>query len=93
MKHLMRGVSLGLFDENAVQEKFDQWNAAHEELVAKREEAHRKSKQEKRHAATQESVRLVQEKQAAKAAAKQAENAPQDGAASAEEAPSTEVSE
>jgi len=94
MKHLMRGVSLGLFDENAVQEKFDKWNSAHEELVAKREEAHRKSKQEKRQAATQESVRLVQEKQAAKSAARQAEDTPQsDEAASGEETPSAEVGE
>lgn len=69
MKHLMRGVSLGLFDEKAAQEKFEQWNAEHEQLVAKREEAHRKSKQEKRHSLNQESVRKVEEKQAAKIAA------------------------
>ncbi len=95
MKHLMRGVTLGLFDESAVQEKFDQWNAAHEELVTKREEAHRKSKQEKRQASTQESVRLVQEKQAAKQAARQAEEAPADEAPEAQidETPSAEGAE
>lgn len=75
MKHLMRGVSLGLFDEASVQTKFEQWNTEHEELVAKREEAHRKNKTEKRHSAAQESVRLVQEKQAAKAASRQATEA------------------
>lgn len=69
MKHLMRGVSLGLFDEAAAQSKFEQWNAEHEQLVAKREEAHRKSKQEKRHNVSQTSVRLIEEKQAAKVAA------------------------
>ncbi|KAA5536693.1 30S ribosomal protein S16 [Taibaiella lutea] len=69
MKHLMRGVSLGLFDEKAANEKFEQWNAEHEQLVAKREEAHRKNKQEKRHSVSQTSVRLVEEKQAAKVAA------------------------
>lgn len=69
MKHLMRGVSLGLFDEAAAQSKFEQWNAEHEQLVAKREEAHRKHKQEKRQNVNQTSVRLVEEKQAAKAAA------------------------
>lgn len=68
MKHLMRGVALGLFDEQAAQGKFEQWNAEHEQLVAKREEAHRKSKQEKRHSISQESVRRVEEKQAAKIA-------------------------
>src|SRR6201986_5069555 len=68
MKHLMRGVSLGLFDEAAAQTKFEQWNAEHEQLVAKREEAHRKSKHDKRQSVSQASVRLVEEKQAAKAA-------------------------
>lgn len=69
MKHLMRGVSLGLFDEKTANEKFEKWNAEHEQLVAKREEAHRKNKQEKRHNVAQESVRRVEEKQAIKAAA------------------------
>lgn len=69
MKHLMRGVSLGLFDEKAANEKFEQWNAEHEQLVAKREETHRKHKQEKRHSISQESVRRVEEKQASKVAA------------------------
>lgn len=86
MKHLMRGVSMGLFDENAAQQKFEQWNAEHEQLVVSREEAHRKHKQEKRHAASQESVRLVQEKQSAKTAAKQAEEV-------AAEAPAEDVVE
>jgi len=89
MKHLMRGVSLGLFDEKAANEKFEQWNSEHEQLVAKREEAHRKHKQEKRHSVSQESVRRVEEKQAAKvatAAAAQAEAAAEDNdAASSEE--------
>ena len=44
MKHLMRGVKLGLFDETTAMQKFEAWNAGHEQLVAKREEAHRKSK-------------------------------------------------
>jgi small subunit ribosomal protein S16 len=69
MKHLMRGVSLGLFDEATAKEKFEKWNTEHEELVAKRQEAHRKAKQEKRHTVAQESVRRVEEKQAAKKAA------------------------
>ncbi|HLU17514.1 MAG TPA: 30S ribosomal protein S16 [Edaphocola sp.] len=75
MKHLMRGVSLGLFSEAEAKEKFEKWNAEHEELVAKREEANRKNKAEKRNAAVQESVRRVEEKEAAKAAAKVASEA------------------
>ena len=72
LKHLMRGVSLSLFDEKAAWEKFEKWNADHEELVAKREEAHRKHKQEKRHNIMKESVRKVEEKLAAKAASETA---------------------
>jgi small subunit ribosomal protein S16 len=69
LKHLMRGVTLGFFDEKGAWERFEKWNAEHEQLVAKREEAHRKHKHDKRHSIMQESVRLVAEKQAAKVAA------------------------
>ena len=68
LKHLMRGVSLGLFDEKAAWEKFESWNGEHEEVVARRQEAHRKHKQEKRHAIMSESVRRVEEKNAVRAA-------------------------
>jgi small subunit ribosomal protein S16 len=73
LKHLMRGVGLGLFDEKTAWEKFESWNGEHEQLVAKREETHRKHKSEKRHAAMTESVRRVEEKNAAKTAAAVAE--------------------
>ena len=66
LKHLMRGVSLGLFDEKTAWEKFESWNGEHEEVVARRQEAHRKHKQEKRHAIMSESVRRVEEKNAAR---------------------------
>ncbi len=72
MKHLMRGVSLGLFDEKTAMEKFEQWNAGHEELVAKREEAHRQHKHEKRQEIMRESVRKVEEKNAASKASSEA---------------------
>src|ERR1700744_5886144 len=62
LKHLMRGVTLGLFDEKAAMDKFEKWNGQHEVLVANREEAHRKHKNEKRHATATESVRRVEEK-------------------------------
>lgn len=66
LKHLMRGVSLGLFDEATAMEKFEQWNGEHEALVARREEAHRKHKAEKRQATIAESVRMVEAKNAEK---------------------------
>jgi small subunit ribosomal protein S16 len=69
LKHLMRGVSLGLFDQAAAMQKFESWNAEHEQLVAKREEAHRKHKQDKRREVMSDSVKRVEEKMAAKAAA------------------------
>ena len=69
LKHLMRGVSLGLFDETTAMEKFEQWNSEHEQLVARREEAHRKHKADKRHDTMRESVRRVEEKNAERAIA------------------------
>ncbi len=67
LKHLMRGISLGLFDEKTAMEKFEKWNGEHEELVAKREETHRKHKAEKRQSTINDSVRRVEEKNAATA--------------------------
>lgn len=91
MKHLMRGVSLGLFDEATAVQKFETWNADHEKLVVAREENNRKQKVEKRQKAEQESVRLVNEKQAAKAAAAAEAAAPEENTeAPAEEAPAAE---
>jgi len=95
MKHLMRGVALGLFNETEAKEKFEKWNGEHEQLVVKREEANRKHKADKRHAASQESVRRVEEKEAAKAASKaeaEAANAATEDAPAAEgEAPAEEA--
>jgi len=93
MKHLMRGVSLGLFDEKTANEKFEKWNAEHEQLVAKREEAHRKHKQEKRHSVAQESVRRVEEKNAAKAAATAAAQAEAPAESNDEAAPAEETNQ
>ncbi len=67
LKHLMRGVTLSLFDEKTAWEKFERWNGEHEELVARRQETQRKHKHEKRQAIMSESVRRVEEKIAAKA--------------------------
>lgn len=71
LKHLMRGVTLNLFDEKTAWEKFEQWNGEHEVIVAKREETHRKHKSEKRHAIMTDSVRRVEDKNAARIAAQE----------------------
>jgi len=68
LKHLMRGVTLGLFDEKTAYEKFEKWNSDHEQVVAQREESHRKHKADKRKEAVQDSVRRVEEKVAARQA-------------------------
>jgi small subunit ribosomal protein S16 len=45
LKHLLRGVKLGLFDEAAAMEKFTKWSAEHDVQVKKRqEEAHRQKR-------------------------------------------------
>jgi small subunit ribosomal protein S16 len=44
MKHLMRGVKLGLFSEETAMEKFQAWNGSHEKLVADRQDSHKKAK-------------------------------------------------
>ena len=44
MKHLLRGVKLGLFDEKTAMDKFEAWNGSHEQLVADRQDSHKKSK-------------------------------------------------
>lgn len=46
LKHLLRGVKLGLFNQDTAMQKFDQWTSEHEDKVLKKREGHRKSKQE-----------------------------------------------
>jgi small subunit ribosomal protein S16 len=48
LKHLLRGVSLGLFDEATAMEKFTKWTAEHDAHLAKRQAEHRKAKAAKR---------------------------------------------
>jgi small subunit ribosomal protein S16 len=38
LKHLLRGVTLGLFDEATAMEKFTKWSAEHESQVKRRQE-------------------------------------------------------
>jgi small subunit ribosomal protein S16 len=45
LKHLLRGVKLGLFDEATAMEKFTKWSVEHESQVKKRQEdAHRQKR-------------------------------------------------
>jgi small subunit ribosomal protein S16 len=44
LKHLLRGVKLGLFDEATAMEKFTKWSAEHDSLVRKRQEDHKKAR-------------------------------------------------
>ena len=48
LKHLLRGVSLGLFDEAAAMQKFTSWSAEHDAHIAKRQGAHKKARIESR---------------------------------------------
>ncbi len=48
LKHLLRGVKLGLFDEAAAMDKFQQWHSEHEAQVRKRQEAEAKDKRARR---------------------------------------------
>ena len=69
LKHLMRGVKLGLFDEVEAVKKFETWNQQHEVLVADREASHKKHKAASRNQPTIKKVEPV-------AAAPVAEEAP-----------------
>jgi len=44
LKHLLRGVSLGLFDQAAAMEKFQAWHQEHEAAEAKKREENRRAR-------------------------------------------------
>lgn len=48
LKHLLRGVTLGLFDETVAMQKFTAWMSDHDAHVAKRQAAHKKAKRDSR---------------------------------------------
>ena len=48
LKHLLRGVGLGLFDEAAAMEKFTKWSAEHDAQVKKRQEDAYRNKRTRR---------------------------------------------
>ena len=45
LKHLLRGVTLGLFDEATAMEKFTKWSGEHDTEFSKRQETHKKARQ------------------------------------------------
>jgi small subunit ribosomal protein S16 len=61
LKHLLRGVKLGLFDEATAMEKFTKWSQEHDAVVRKRQEEHKKSRMTRKH---QPVVRRVEPKAA-----------------------------
>jgi small subunit ribosomal protein S16 len=48
LKHLLRGVSLGLFDEATAMEKFTKWSSEHDANVTRRQGAHKKARNDRR---------------------------------------------
>ena len=48
LKHLLRGVSLGLFDEATAMQKFTAWSTEHEAQVSTKQSDHRKARIESR---------------------------------------------
>lgn len=48
LKHLLRGVKLGLFDDATAMEKFQKWHSEHEAQVRKRQEEAQRAKRAKR---------------------------------------------
>ncbi|NNV57843.1 30S ribosomal protein S16 [Limnovirga soli] len=51
LKHLLRGVKLGLFDEATAMVKFQKWHEEHEAAVQKRTDEHKKSQRARRYSA------------------------------------------
>ena len=49
LKHLLRGVSLGLFDEAAAMEKFQKWHSEHEQQIRKRQEEAQRERRGRRY--------------------------------------------
>ena len=48
LKHLLRGVGMGLFDEATAMEKFTKWSVEHDAHVAKRQTDHKRARNDKR---------------------------------------------
>jgi len=82
LKHLLRGVSMGLFDEATAMEKFSKWSVEHDAQVAKRQSANKKARMDR-------SVPVVKKVEVAAPVAEAQEEAPADAPAT-EETPTEE---
>ena len=89
LKHLLRGVGLGLFDEATAMEKFTAWSAEHDANVEKRQVASKKAKLDKRNVPIVKKVEVV-EVAAPVAEAVVAEEAPVAEVVTETEAPAVE---
>jgi small subunit ribosomal protein S16 len=65
LKHLLRGVSLGLFDDATAMQKFTAWTIEHDAQIKKRQEESARKKKAARAAARIPVVRKVEETPAA----------------------------
>ncbi len=86
MKHLQRGVKLGLFDQATADAKFAEWDATHETEVSARREGHKQAKADAKASLEKEMLKKVEDKNAAKAAAVAEAEAAAAAEASAQEA-------
>ena len=48
LKHLLRGVKLGLFDDAAAMTKFQEWHNSHEAQITRRNDAHKTAERAKK---------------------------------------------
>lgn len=62
LKHLLRGVKLGLFDDATAMVKFQQWHTEHEANLQRRSDEHKKKQRDRRQ---QPAVRKVESTNAA----------------------------
>jgi small subunit ribosomal protein S16 len=60
LKHLLRGVDLGLFDEAVAMEKFTQWSSEHDANVARRQGVDKKARIDKRNVPVVKKVEAVE---------------------------------
>ena len=60
LKHLLRGVSLGLFDEAVAMEKFTKWTSEHEANISRRQTAHKKARADRRNVPVVKKVAAVE---------------------------------
>jgi len=74
LKHLLRGVKLGLFDDAAAMVKFQEWHTEHEANITRRSDEHKNKQRAKK--AYVPVVKKVEEKQEEVVAAAPAEDAP-----------------